>query len=50
MDQLIRASIDAGLHVGCFPIHEFWADIGVPDDLKAASRGYRRRRSDPKTG
>jgi len=50
MDQLIQAAIDAGLHVGCFPIHEFWADIGVPSDLKTASSAYRRKTTDPKTG
>jgi dTDP-glucose pyrophosphorylase len=51
MDQLIRAAIDEGLHVGCFPIHEFWADIGVPGDLKSATNAFQRRRStDPKTG
>jgi NDP-sugar pyrophosphorylase family protein len=49
MDQLIRAAIDSGLYVGCFPIHEFWADIGVPSDLKSASTAYRRRRTDPRT-
>jgi dTDP-glucose pyrophosphorylase len=48
MDELIRAAIDAKLHVGCFPIHEFWADIGVPSDLKSASSAYRRRSTDPK--
>ena len=45
MDELIRAAIDTGLHVGCFPIHEFWADIGVPGDLKSASSAFHRRRS-----
>jgi NDP-sugar pyrophosphorylase family protein len=49
MDELIRAAIDAGLHVGCFPIHEFWADIGVPSDLKSASSIRRRRSSDVKS-
>jgi dTDP-glucose pyrophosphorylase len=48
MDQLIRAAIEAGLNVGCFPIHEFWADIGVPGDLKTAVTAYRRRSADPK--
>jgi dTDP-glucose pyrophosphorylase len=50
MDELIRTAIDAGLRVGCFPIHEFWADIGVPGDLKTATSAYGRRRTDPKTG
>jgi dTDP-glucose pyrophosphorylase len=40
MDELIRAAISAGHRVGCFPIHEFWADIGEPDDLRRASAAY----------
>jgi dTDP-glucose pyrophosphorylase/CBS domain-containing protein len=42
MDELIRAAIAKGYRVGCFPIHEFWADIGEPEDLKRASAAYRR--------
>ncbi|OLE76509.1 MAG: hypothetical protein AUG02_04505 [Chloroflexi bacterium 13_1_20CM_2_70_9] len=49
MDQLIRAALAQGFRVGCFPIHEFWADIGEPADLKQASSAYDRRATDPKT-
>jgi len=49
MDQLIRAALAQGFRVGCFPIHEFWADIGEPADLKQASTAYDRRATDPKT-
>lgn len=49
MDQLIRAALAHGFRVGCFPIHEFWADIGEPADLKQASTAYNRRATDPKT-
>ena len=49
MDQLIRAALAQGFRVGCFPIHEFWADIGEPADLKQASTTYDRRATDPKT-
>jgi dTDP-glucose pyrophosphorylase/CBS domain-containing protein len=49
MDQLIRAALAQGFHVGCFPIHEFWADIGEPADLRQASTAYNRRATDPKT-
>ena len=49
MDQLIRAALKQGFRVGCFPIHEFWADIGEPADLKQASTTYDRRATDPKT-
>jgi dTDP-glucose pyrophosphorylase len=47
MDELIRAALAEGLYVGCFPIHEFWADIGIPADLKTAAAAFRRRASDP---
>jgi dTDP-glucose pyrophosphorylase len=40
MNELIQAALSGGLRVGCFPIHEFWADIGVPADLKRASAEY----------
>jgi NDP-sugar pyrophosphorylase family protein len=40
MDELISASISSGLRVGAFPIHEFWADIGDPDDLTRAEKEY----------
>ncbi len=40
MDALIAAALGASLRVGCFPIHEYWADVGVPADLERATREY----------
>ena len=32
-----------GLKVGLFPIHEYWTDIGQPEDLEAADALHRER-------
>ena len=34
MTDVVANSIAAGHHVSVFPIHEYWADIGSPNDLK----------------
>jgi len=36
MTQLIEQSIGAGERVHVFPIHEYWTDIGHPEDLERA--------------
>lgn len=40
MPDLINHAKDIGLGVGLFPIHEYWADVGRPEDLVAAERHY----------
>jgi dTDP-glucose pyrophosphorylase len=51
MPDLLNLGREAGLSIGVFPIHEYWRDVGRPDDLEAAEReapgeapGARRRR------
>lgn len=36
MTELIEAAIAAGRVVGVFPLHEYWTDIGAPEDLERA--------------
>lgn len=36
MPDLLNRAHQAGLRMGIFPLHEYWADIGQPDDLAAA--------------
>lgn len=36
MTDLIQRCLDAGHPVSVFPIHEYWSDIGTPDDLDKA--------------
>lgn len=33
MPQLIEVAKSVGLSIGIFPLHEYWADIGRPEDL-----------------
>jgi len=40
MDALIAAAMRHSV-VGCFPIHEYWTDIGEPDDLRRASEEFK---------
>jgi NDP-sugar pyrophosphorylase family protein len=40
MDALILAAMKHNI-VGCFPIHEYWTDIGEPDDLRRASEEFK---------
>jgi len=42
MPDLINIGRNAGLKVGLFPIHEYWIDVGRPDDLRNAERDHRR--------
>lgn len=38
MPEVLNKAKEIGLRVGLFPIHEYWADVGRPDDLEAADR------------
>ncbi len=40
MPDLINLGRNAGLKVGIFPIHEYWIDVGRPDDLRNAERDH----------
>ena len=40
MPDLINLGRNAGLTVGVFPIHEYWIDVGRPDDLRNAERDH----------
>jgi len=45
MPELLMLGRQIGLKIGLFPIHEYWTDVGQPDDLEAADRMH--SRSDP---
>ena len=36
MPELLTLAVGAGLRIGLFPVHEYWKDVGRPDDLAAA--------------
>ena len=36
MPELLRNSIKDELRIGLFPIHEYWLDLGRPNDLELA--------------
>jgi dTDP-glucose pyrophosphorylase len=38
MPEVINLARDAGLQVGLFPIHEYWIDVGRPQDLATAQK------------
>jgi len=40
MPNLIELQIEEGKHVGLFPIHEYWIDIGQIDQYKQAELDY----------
>ena len=40
MTDLIRDCIVASRRVAVFPMHEFWSDIGTPDDLERARAAF----------
>lgn len=40
MTTLIDRTIASGRRVGCFPVHEYWLDIGVPSQLRQADQDY----------
>lgn len=38
MPELLNLGRSIGLRIGVFPIHEYWTDIGRPDDLERAEK------------
>jgi dTDP-glucose pyrophosphorylase len=44
MPDLLNLGRSAGLKIGLFPVHEYWIDVGRPDDLAAADRHHRDQR------
>ena len=36
MPEILEQARSAGFRLGIFPVHEYWRDIGRPDDLKLA--------------
>lgn len=38
MPDLLMMGMRMGLRIGTFPIHEYWIDVGHPEDLAAAER------------
>lgn len=43
MPDLLNLGKKIGLRTGLFPIHEYWTDIGRPDDLEAAEAVHTER-------
>jgi dTDP-glucose pyrophosphorylase len=37
MPELLNMGLSAGLTISLFPVHEYWIDVGRPDDLEAAA-------------
>jgi dTDP-glucose pyrophosphorylase/predicted transcriptional regulator len=48
MPELFRRAVEAGLHVRAFPIHEYWLDVGRPDDFERANQDFKAAGFDPK--
>jgi dTDP-glucose pyrophosphorylase len=42
MTDIVASLLESKLRVGCFPIHEYWLDIGEPDALKQAQSDYQK--------
>jgi len=40
MTDVVAAASDKNLRVGCFPVHEYWQDIGFPSQLEQARQDY----------
>ena len=40
MPELLNLASEAGLRIGLFPIHEYWLDVGRPDDLESARQHH----------
>ena len=40
MNELLNLGREVGLSIGLFPIHEYWVDVGRPDDLDRAERDH----------
>jgi NDP-sugar pyrophosphorylase family protein len=42
MTDLLKRIVAEGLPVSAFPIHEYWVDIGMTDDLRRAREDARK--------
>lgn len=42
MPEVLNRAREIGLKIGLFPIHEYWIDVGRPDDLDAANNDYKK--------
>jgi NDP-sugar pyrophosphorylase family protein len=40
MTDLIRDCLNIGVKVNAFPIHEYWTDIGTPEDLERVRKRF----------
>lgn len=40
MTDIINASLNCAVPVSVFPIHEYWSDIGTPDDLERTRASF----------
>lgn len=43
MPDLLSHALGHGRQVGVFPIHEYWLDMGRPDDLELVERTFQKR-------
>lgn len=46
MPELLNSGKGIGLQTGLFPIHEYWTDVGRPDDLASADLAYHKKALD----
>ncbi len=44
MPELLQMGHHLGLKVGLFPIHEYWADVGSPQDLEKVEKRHEKTR------
>ncbi len=49
MPELLNLGRSIGLRIGLFPIHEYWQDVGRPEDLDAAVQEHKGNPPDGKT-
>lgn len=50
MPDLLNRGKEIGLQIGLFPIHEYWADVGRPEDLAEAEANHTSVGAYPKGG
>ena len=41
MPDILNRAKQAGLHIGVFPMHEYWQGVGYPDDLDRAEQHHK---------
>lgn len=49
MPELIEIARDAGLRLGVFPVHEYWQDVGHPEELAQAKDRHDRQEKEKNT-